>query len=589
MRFFLRSLVAVTAFFFSILPSTADEGPPNILFILTDDQGFGDVSIHGNEWIETPNMDRIAKEGARFERFFVEPVCAPTRAAILSGRYPTRTGVFGVTRNEEIMRGDETTLAELLRDEAGYETGCFGKWHNGSHWPNHPNAQGFEEFVGFCGGHWNDYFDPTLERNGEEFQARGFIADVITDEAIDFMREKSEAGNPFFCYLPLNTPHTPASVPDENWRDWRDANEPEDPFTRAMYALCENIDSNVGRLLDTLDSLGVAENTIVIFLTDNGPNGERFNGGMLGRKGSEMEGGVRVPCFMRWPGKIPAGTVVEKNAAHIDILPTMCAFAGIENPESKTKPLDGRNLSPLLLDGNSENWGERYFYTWRNPKKWSIRSDRYRATEKTLHDLVEDPGQKKNLAKSLPEKHAELVAAYREWESEAVLSSPMPEPVQIGYSEQPNLTIKAHEFAVRPGEGEGIAYCEQRGYANQWIDRWTDTEAYAECPLRVVAEGKYRVTFRYACPDSATGSVFRLSSANESFEFEITEPWVSAVFPASEQVSQRSGGYLSREIWKDIVVGEIDLKKGDHRLKLEAVKKAGAAMPDFKALILERL
>ena len=150
---------------------------PNIVLVMTDDQGYGDVAIHGNKWIKTPNMDRIANEGARFERFFVQPVCAPTRAALLSGRYPTRTGVTGVTRGYENMRGEEVTIAELLK-EAGYATGCFGKWHNGAHWPYHPNAQGFDEFVGFCGGHWNDYFDPILERNGSPFQARGFIADI---------------------------------------------------------------------------------------------------------------------------------------------------------------------------------------------------------------------------------------------------------------------------------------------------------------------------------------------------------------------------------------------------------------------------
>ncbi len=561
------------------------KGSPNFLLILTDDQGFGDVSIHGNEWISTPNIDRIAQEGARFERFFVEPVCAPTRAAILSGRYPTRTGVHGVTRNQEIMRGEETTIAELLRDKAGYSTGCFGKWHNGSHWPNHPNAQGFDTFFGFCGGHWNDYFDPVLERNGEESKTRGFIADVLTREAIGFLRENVEQSKSFFCYVPYNTPHTPASVPDEEWRKWRDAKDPEDDFTRAMYALCENIDSNVGRLLNELEALNVHRETVVLFLTDNGPNGQRFNDGMLGVKGSEMEGGLRVPCFIRWPGKIEPGTVVDRNAAHIDLLPTLCSFAGIGPSGS----IDGVDLSPLLLGGEEQEWSERYFYTWRNPKKWSIRSDQYRATEKSLHDLIADPGQKENLAGKFPEKHRELIDAYREWEADAVPSSPMPEPVQIGFSEQPKVTVKAHEFEVRPGEDQGIAYCEERGYANQWITRWSDPEAFADCPLRVVSPGTYRVTFRYATSFESNGAIFRLSAGGESLEFPITEIWNSAVYPAPEQVSKRNGGYLSREEWFDVVVGEMTLEEGDHLLKLEAVEKPGEYMPDFKAVILEKL
>ncbi|MEX2581540.1 MAG: sulfatase-like hydrolase/transferase [Verrucomicrobiales bacterium] len=567
--------------------SAAADTPPNILLVMTDDQGFGDISSHGNPWIETPNMDRVATEGARFDRFFVEPVCAPTRAALLSGRYPTRTGVHGVTRNLEVMRGEEVTIAELLRDEAGYATGCFGKWHNGAHWPHHPNAQGFDTFVGFCGGHWNEYFDPVLERDGEPFQARGFIADIVTDEAIAFMRLSAEKTEPFFCYVPFNTPHTPASVPDADWRRWRNASEPGDPFTRAMYALCENIDANLGRLLEALDSLGIAEDTVVLFLTDNGPNGKRFNDGMLGRKGSEMEGGVRVPLFVRWPGRIEPETVIESNAAHIDILPTLCAFAGVEDPDGETLPLDGVDLSSLLL-GGGEGLPERYFYTWRNPDRWSIRSDRYRATRDTLHDLIEDPAQKNNLASAKPKQHRDLVAAYRAWEAEAVPASPLPEPVPVGHDEWPRVTVQAHEFEVRPGEGEGISYCEMRGYANQWIDRWTDVDAFAECPLRVAKAGRYRVTFRYACPPDAAGSRFRLEAGETSIEFEVEEPWISAVYPASEQVSQRAGGYLSRDAWKDIVVGEVDLEAGEFPLRLRALKKTGEAMPDFKAVVLER-
>ena len=235
----LRPLLFTVLFGFVFSPleslvSAAEESPPNILLILTDDQGFGDVTSHGNEWVRTPHLDQLAAEGARCDRFFVEPVCAPTRAALLSGRYPTRVGVHGVTRGRENMRSEEVTIAELLRDQAGYATGCFGKWHNGAQWPYHPNAQGFDTFVGFCGGHWNDYYDPTLERNGEPFQARGFIADVLTEEAMAFMETRiSGKGGPFFCYVPFNTPHTPSSVMPEDWERWAEHPEVTDNFTRA--------------------------------------------------------------------------------------------------------------------------------------------------------------------------------------------------------------------------------------------------------------------------------------------------------------------------------------------------------------------
>jgi len=559
---------------------------PNILLVMTDDQGYGDVSRHGNPLLETPHMDRLAAEGARFERFFVEPVCAPTRAALLSGRYPTRTGVHGVTRNREVMRADEVTLAELLRDRAGYATGCFGKWHNGAHWPHHPNAQGFDTFVGFCGGHWNDYFDPVLERDGETFQSRGFIADVITDEAIAFMRSRIDADQPFFCYVPYNTPHTPASVPDEDWRKWRDRDEPGDVYTRAIYALCENLDDNLGRLLGALDSLGVREDTVVLFLTDNGPNGDRFNAGMRGRKGSVHEGGVRVPLFVRWPGRIAPGAIVEENAAHVDLLPTLASFAGVEEPGAHTLPLDGVDLSGALLEG--EPIPDRRLCTWRKAGRWSVRTPRYRATKNTLHDLVADPGQEKDLAERKPDVHEELVAAYRAWEAGAVPDDPEPEPIQVGHAEWPRVTIKTHEFAVRPGEGEGIGYCERRGYANQWIDHWTDSEAWAECPVRVVESGAYRVSVRYACPAGAVGSRFRLEAGDAALGFSIDQPWVSAVYPAPEQASKRVGGYLSRAAWKTVEVGEVELAKGDHALRLRAEAMPGEAMPDVKAVILER-
>jgi len=561
--------------------------PPNILLIITDDQGYGDVSIHGNEWIATPNMDRIANEGVRFERFFVEPVCAPTRAALLSGRYPTRVGVTGVTRNFEVMRSEEVTIAEILRDQAGYATGCFGKWHNGAHWPNHPNAQGFDEFVGFCGGHWNDYFDPELERNGESFSAQGFIADVLTDHALEFIDEQCQADRPFFCYVPYNTPHTPASVPIEEWREWKDREDVEDPFTRTMYALCENIDENVGRLLAALDNNGIAENTLVLFMTDNGPNGKRFNDNMLGTKGSEMEGGVRVPLFVRWPGKIAAGRVIGDNVAHIDLLPTLSQLAGADLAVAKTQPLDGVDISPLLLEEKDFEMPERYHYTWRNSKRWSIRSAGYRATAKTLHDMVKDPQQQVNLAKQKPELHRQMVAEYRRWQSDAVPGSPVPEPVHIGFAEQPVVTLKAHELDIVPGEGQGINYCEMRGFANQWIERWSDLNAWAECPLRVVEAGRYRVSVRYAAGTDQVGANFQLSAAGAALDFSIDEPWVSAVYPASEQVSQRGGGYLSRA-WKDVEVGEMALARGDSVLQLRALEKSGDSMPAIKALIFEK-
>ena len=575
-------------FFCLLIVTRAFSAGPNIVLVMTDDQGYGDLSINGNPWIETPNMDRLANEGARFERFFVQPSCATTRAALLSGRYAQRTGVTGVTRGYEFMRGEEVTIAELLQ-EAGYATGCFGKWHNGGNWPYHPNAQGFDEFVGFCGGHWNDYFDPILERNGSPFQARGFIADIITDYAIEFIEREHEANErPFFCYIPYNTPHTPASVPLDKWRQWADRTDVENPFDRAMYALVENVDENMGRLLAKLESLEILDETVFIFLTDNGPNGSRFNDGMLGWKSSVNEGGVRVPLFVRWPDRIRAGTVVKPNAAHIDLLPTLCRIAGVENPESKTLPLDGMDLTPLLFEQEDFEMPERNLFVWRDHERWSIRTGRYRATETMLHDLIADPGQKENLAKTRPENHAELLETYRAWAAKSTEEAPALLPIPIGYEEWPTVEVKAHEMDIYPGMGEGINYSGRQGFAHQWIESWSDPKAYAARPIEVVAEGRYRVQLRYACPEDAVGSVFRLTAGNASLDIRIQEPWVSAPHGAAEQVIKSQGAYLSRE-WKDLDAGELELEKGAHTLELRAVKMPGVKMPDIKAVIFERL
>ncbi len=317
---------------------------PNVLLILTDDQGWGDISAHGNAVIETPVLDALAKSGTTFDRFFVSPVCAPTRAALLTGRYPLRGGVHGVTRGAETLAADEVTLAEVFRG-AGYATGCFGKWHNGAHFPHDPNGQGFDEFLGFCAGHWNDYFDTRLQHNQAMIETKGYITDVLTDAAIRFMDRHRSA--PFLCYVPLNTPHSPFQVPDTRFEKYRAKGL--SPIEACVSAMVENIDANVGRMLEYLDDYGMADETIVIFLTDNGPNTDRFNGGMRGRKGSVHEGGVRVPFFVRWPGKVRAGRTVTEPAMHIDVLPTLVDLCGIDLAPGVPAPRDGISLASLLL------------------------------------------------------------------------------------------------------------------------------------------------------------------------------------------------------------------------------------------------
>ena len=315
--------------------AAATSARPNIVIFLSDDQGWGDLGITGNKNLATPNIDSIGRGGAMMDRFYVGPVCSPMRAEFLTGRYHLRGGVRGVSSGQERLNLDERTIADVFK-AAGYATGAFGKWHNGSQWPYHPNARGFDEYRGFTSGHWAEYFDPLIEHNGQPVRERGYVADIFTGRAIEFIERNRE--KPFFCYVPYNTPHSPFAVPDEDWQRFKDRpiaqrghdGDNEDlAVTRCVLAMCENLDRNVGRVLRRLDELKLTENTIVIYFHDNGPNSVRWNGGMKGRKGSTDEGGVRSPFLIRWPAKIKPGTVVPEISGAIDVLPTLAQLAGV--------------------------------------------------------------------------------------------------------------------------------------------------------------------------------------------------------------------------------------------------------------------
>ncbi len=316
----------------------ARDSTPNVVVILTDDQGWGDLSINGNTNFQTPQIDSLAKQGARFDRFYVCPVCSPTRAEFLTGRYHPRGGVWSTSTGGERLDLDERTIAQVFK-AAGYNTAAYGKWHNGSQYPYHPNARGFDDYYGFLSGHWGDYFSPQLEHNGKIVQGNGFTADDFTDHAIDFITQ--HRNDPFFVYLAFNTPHAPMQVPDPYWDSFkerpieqrgRDSAKEDVEFTRAALAMVKNVDDNVGRLLQALDKYNLTNDTIVVFFCDNGPNAERYNGDMKGRKGSTDEGGVRSPLHVRWPAKIKAGTEVTQIAGAIDLLPTLADLAVLKSP-----------------------------------------------------------------------------------------------------------------------------------------------------------------------------------------------------------------------------------------------------------------
>ncbi len=562
----------------------ADRSPaarrPNVVLIMTDDQGWGDIRSHGNDKINTAVQDRLAAEGARFDRFFVCPLCAPTRASLLTGRYHMRTGTHGVTRGQEIMRAEEVTIAEVLK-QAGYATGCFGKWHNGSYWPHHPNGQGFDEFLGFCAGHWNNYFDTTLDHNGREVKTKGYITDVLTDAAIEFI--KAHRDRPFFCYVPYNAPHGPFQVPEKYWKKYADSGL--DARTACVYAMVENIDDNLGRILKTLDGMKLAENTVVIFLTDNGPNGPRFNGGMAGRKGSNWEGGCRVPCFVRWPGRVRAGTTIKQIAAHIDLLPTIAEICGVKRP--RTLPLDGKSLLPLLVNQVS-SWPDRMLF-----ERGAVRTQRFRLQvsgrrrrqpgKPQLFDMAADPGQKRDVSKQHPDVAARLTKAYQAWHADVSKGlEGMPPALPVGYAEAPTVTLLAPECKM----AGNVRYKQGRGWANDWITNWTSTEDRVWWDIDVVRPGRFTVTLLYTCPKVDVGSRVRVEAGGKAVEGVVAKAHDPKPLPSPDRVKR---GEVYEKVWAPLALGPIALAKGKTRLTIRALSKPGEQVFDLKAVRLKRV
>ncbi len=575
----------------------SSESRPNVLLIMTDDQGYGDLQFHGNKKIDTPVLDRLAKESTRFERFMVCPLCSMTRATLLSGRYNLRTGCASVTRGLETVRAEEVLIPEVLKT-AGYSTGCFGKWHIGEHYPSHPNGQGFDEFFGMPQGHWDDYFDSMLEHNGEMVPTKGYITDVLTDAAMTFINKHRD--RPFFCYVPYNAPHTPMQIADRYFDKYKGRGLADK--TAAIYGMVQNIDENVGRLLNQLDELEIAEKTVVIFLSDNGaegPEGSRYNAGMRGMKGSVHEGGVRVPMFVRWPGKIEANRSQTRLTAHIDLLPTIAELCGVTN--LKTKPLDGRSLVPLLLEHNT-NWPkDRMIFSrspnWRtlvgangNPAEesvnlrfpGSVRTERWRAVNLgqgwQLFDMGVDPGQTKDVAESHSEVVARLSSAYEIWFTDVTRVSITRPVIDIGHPtwSQVKLTVPEAYFTGK------IGWYNKFGFAHDWLTGWSDTKDKIWWETNVVTAGRYRVTLKYACAEDAIGTKLRISAAGCSLDGVIQKAHAPNPVQRSTRIIKKRfvQAFATQEL------GEIDLKQGNTRIAIEAIHNPGSEVCEVHSLIL---
>ena len=560
------------------------EGPPNVVLIMTDDQGYGDIRSHGNELIDTPVLDRLAANGVRFDRFYVSPVCAPTRASLLTGRDHLATGTSWVTHRGEVMRSEEVTIAEILKD-AGYATGCFGKWHNGAQYPNHPNGQGFDEFFGFCGGAWNLYFDAPLERNGTQVKTKGYITDVLTDAALAFIEKHRR--RPFFCYLPYNAPHSPYVVPDRYFDKYKARGL--DDKNAAVYGMVECLDDNIGRLLTRLDELQLSDRTIVLFLTDNGPNGKRFNANMRGTKGSVHEGGVRVPLFVRWKGHLPAGLTVRPIAQHIDLLPTIVELCGLPMP--KTLPLAGKSLVPLMKD-NAAGWPDRMLFTHQSRRgdveitPGAVRTQQYRLVRYgksyELYDMLADPSQAHDIAARQPDLVGRLASAYERWfagVSERGFERP---PIPAGYP-QVDEVIVPPSAALLIGK---VHFANSIGWTTDWITGWQGTEDRIIWELDVAQPTRYEVQLRYSCSKENTGAVLCLTAGDQQLRARVDRAYDKGRTPRPDRVPGKP--WWLRE-FTTLRLGRLLLPKGRVQIQLRSATIPGQQAPDIGGLRLHRV
>jgi arylsulfatase A-like enzyme len=527
----LKQILLLTALLLSCRTHAQKQDRPNVIFILTDDQGWGDLAFHENPHINTPAIDQIAKRSVRLTNYFVSPVCAPTRASLMTGRYSLRTGVRDTYNGGAIMSSDEITLAEILGD-AGYKTAIFGKWHLGDNYPARPEDQGFQEsLVHLAGGigqpgdylnfHKGDssYFNPTLLHNGVPEQTQGYCSDVYTDAAIHYI--ESQKDHPFFIYLSFNAPHAPLQLPQEYYDIYKEI-DPSEGFpalmqpamsekdkedARKVYGMVHNIDDNIERLMSVLKELHLDKRTLVVFSTDNGPAQRRYLGGMRGKKGTVYQGGIKVPCFFHFPAKFPSGKELDFPAMHIDIMPTIASLCGARLPSDRK--IDGIDLLPHLLSKNQlEAPPERsLFFYWhrRSIEKYhniAIRQGDYKLVgnseynapvhEFELFRIDRDFNEQQNLVIDQPQKAAQMKTELDHWYDEMIQ-----EPNMLNFSRAIVGTAFENPVVLNRNDAFGPEAI------------WKSDEIFAYWEIKVAEAGYYNLKFKFSAP-LAKGGIMKI-------------------------------------------------------------------------------
>jgi len=534
---------------------------PNILLIMTDDQGIGDVGLH-NDLLKTPNMDAIAKQGVELRQFIVNFNCSPTRASIMTGRDNYRTGVVGVTETSPLMKESEITIAKIL-SEAGYSTGIFGKWHLGDNYPMRPSDKGFQETLIHKGGGigqasappGNSYYNPILQHNNVSVQFKGYCDDIFANATIDFIEKNRD--KPFFAYYATNLPHFPLVVADK-WADpYRKMGMHE--LNALTYGMIANVDANIGRLMAKLKELGIEDNTIVVFLSDNGPRTkrtkndlypDRFNMNLRGTKTSVYENGIHAPFFIKWPGKIPEGVKLNNLTAHIDVLPTLLDACNIPVPQNLK--LDGVSFLPLLT-GKLKLLPERNIFiqghAGSEPYKYvhfTVRGQKYKLISPNdepyeilyqpngedikkmissleLYDIEKDLSEINNIAKQNPDIVNDLLAKYENWFDKVIYDRgyDWPQRIHLGSKFQNDVELSRFEWGG-PGtilnKGKPLGYWEVYSNAAKYriTMRFQKTNKPAFAVLRYMGE-EYRIPVNAGDTQIVFGEV-SLATGNGRFE-----------------------------------------------------------------------
>lgn len=478
---------------------------PNILIIMTDDQGYSDVGYNGNPVLQTPRIDALAQSGVVFDQFYAQPVCSPSRAALLTGRHAMRLGILDTEGGNAILAPDEVTIAEALQT-GGYRTGMFGKWHLGDNAPARPQDQGFERVLTHVGGmigmpynppQGRSYFDPILIEDGVDRRFEGYAPDIFTDAAIDFMVENARDGTaPFFAFLSLNTPHHPLTVPDAFADPYRARGLSEE--TARYYGMITNIDQNVGRVMDALDAVDALDETIIVFVGDNGTSSlhrqsDLWESGLRGRKTDVYENGIRVPMILRLPEPTAAVGVRTQVGAVEDIMPTLLELADVPTDVE----FDGVSLATVTATPDAELPARDLFFQFHRGnepvpyRNIAVRRGDYKLVQPVgrgreaftpetarfeLYNLAEDPRETTNLAADQPDRVRALIAAYDDWLAEARADVPGQQVTWIGDDRQPLVTLSRQDWI-----GAGLPDGENGHYA-----------------LEVRTTGRYRLTFRWS-------------------------------------------------------------------------------------------